>query len=193
MIAQGPIHFVLTLKGIEELASRTYRLDVKLRNILFLIQKGSANFEAIVHHSIFPREEVLERVRGLVNEKFIALSGGGSPAPEAERTAAAAPTLDRPIKQDATGRRTIVQTGEDSFPTLDLGASTSQARFVLCDYCLDQFGTKAQEQIDAINGANGIAGVQRVLDDIYEELRGRSPDQLSELAARVREINETKV
>ena len=89
MALNGPIHFELTLKGSEELTARTYRLDVKLRNILFLIQKGCASFDGILQNSIFPREEVLERLRNLINEKFIALSpnapGPNAPGPQEDR------------------------------------------------------------------------------------------------------------
>jgi hypothetical protein len=195
MVSQGPFQFVLTLKGSEELTSRTYRLDVKLRNILFLIQKGSATFESILQNSIFPPDEVVDRVRSLVNEKFIALSGGSPPA-EAERAAApAAPAPADAAAGPSTGLRAPTRIpAAQSFPALDPGASLSQARFLLCDFCLDTFGTKGQDRIDAVNGATGMGAVQRVLDDIYEDLRARNArDAITALAARVREINETKV
>ena len=66
-------YFELTPKGSEELASRMYRLDAKIRNILFLIQKGVATTEGILENSIFPREEVVERLRLLLRGHFITL------------------------------------------------------------------------------------------------------------------------
>lgn len=66
-------YFELTLKGSEELAARTYRLDAKIRNILFLIQRGIATTEGILENSIFPRDEVVERLRDLLRGHFISL------------------------------------------------------------------------------------------------------------------------
>jgi len=62
------MHFVLTAKGDEELASRTYRLELKVRNILFLIQRGTHTLEAILQNSVVPREEVVEKLRDLLKE-----------------------------------------------------------------------------------------------------------------------------
>jgi hypothetical protein len=204
--------FVLTLKGAEELAARSYRLDVKLRNILFLIQKGSATFDTILQNSIFPREEVLERVRGLINDKFIALTPADGAAaaaavPAAPASAAAAPPLPASAKRaaaaapatlaagiTANGQWTVTRKPEDGFPMLDPGVSVSQARFVLCDFCLDEFGASGGEKADAINSAQGVTALQRVLDEIYEELRGaKRRDTLAKLSDRVLEINETKI
>ncbi len=75
--------FELTLKGSEELAQRTYRLDAKVRNILFLIQKGYPTVDGILENSIFPREEVVQRLRELLRGHFITIQGrdplAGSP------------------------------------------------------------------------------------------------------------------
>jgi hypothetical protein len=65
--------FELTLKGTEELTARTYRLDAKTRNILFLIQRGYATIEGILENSIFPREDVVDRLRELLRGHFLTL------------------------------------------------------------------------------------------------------------------------
>lgn len=65
--------FELTLKGSEELTSRTYRLDAKTRNILFLIQRGYATIEGILENSIFPREDVVDRLRNLLRGHFLTI------------------------------------------------------------------------------------------------------------------------
>jgi hypothetical protein len=75
MGARDRAYFELTLKGSEELAQRTYRLDAKIRNILFLIQKGYATVEGILENSIFPRDEVVERLRDLLRGHFVTLHG----------------------------------------------------------------------------------------------------------------------
>jgi hypothetical protein len=197
MGARGPTHFVLTLKGTEELAMRTYRLDVKVRNILFLIQKGTPTVEAILQNSIFPREEVVEKLRGLLKEQFVALNGGPSPATGAAPSPADAleapprpATIDIPAPE-TIGAQPFARTTASSFPTLDPGVSVSQARFVLCDFCLDQFGMKAQPLIDAINATGDVQELQHVLDSVTAEIRKHCGDQLPALTARVREINQS--
>jgi hypothetical protein len=70
--------FELTLKGAEELTARTYRLDAKTRNILFLIQRGYATVEGILDNSIFPREDVVERLRELLRGHFLTLESPDS-------------------------------------------------------------------------------------------------------------------
>jgi len=193
MLARGPIHFVLTLKGNEELTMRTYRLDLKLRNILFLIQRGTPTFEGILQNSIFPREEVVEKLRGLIKEQFIALGGGASPPPGTIGTPTRPATIETPANAEALGPQTSARTTSSAVTALEPGASASQARFVLCDFCLDQFGAKAPAMIEAINGSVDIAGLQKVLDNLVAEVQKNHKDQLPALTARIREINETKI
>jgi len=71
MAARERSVFELTIKGSDELSSRTYRLDAKSRNILFLIQRGYPSVEAILENTIFPREEVVERLRELLRGHFV--------------------------------------------------------------------------------------------------------------------------
>jgi hypothetical protein len=188
MGAREPTHFVLTLKGTEELALRSHRLDVRLRNILFLIQRGTPTVDAILKNSIFPREEVIEKLRGLLKERFVALSSEGLPAPVGAD--ARSGTLEIAADAASGAAATVARTAQPIFPTLDSGVSMSQARFVLCDFCLDQFGMKAQPLVDAIESAADVAELQRVLDAITTEIRKHSKDQLPALIARVREINQ---
>jgi hypothetical protein len=237
MGARGPTQFVLTLKGTEELAQRTYRLDVKVRNILFLIQKGTPTVEAILQNSIFPREEVVEKLRGLLRDQFVALEGAATspsdpPTAPPQRAAGRATAIrnsdfppTRPVTIDVTerpgtidmssipgtlnssirpgtvGLTSIViraaQNGSfaapsSEYPMLDAGISVSQARFVLCDFCLDQFGMKAQTFIDAINATADVGGLQEVLDRITREVRKQRRENMPALLSRVREINELR-
>src|SRR5258706_15502902 len=71
MGARERTYFELTLKGSEELAARTYRLDARVRNVLFLIQKGYQTIDGILENSIFPREDVVERLRDLLRGHFL--------------------------------------------------------------------------------------------------------------------------
>jgi hypothetical protein len=73
-------YFELTIKGCEELSVRTYRLGPRVRNILFLIQKGTPTVEAILENSIFPREEVIENLRQLLKNQFVSLHRASNPS-----------------------------------------------------------------------------------------------------------------
>jgi hypothetical protein len=110
MGARDRSFFELTLKGTEELTARTYRLDAKTRNVLFLIQRGYATVEGILENSIFPRDDVVERLRALLRGHFLtleapdnALSGPitGSQRPDpAPATAAQSTAEDVPPDPD---------------------------------------------------------------------------------------------
>jgi hypothetical protein len=181
MGAREPTYFVLTPKGVEELSERTHRLDARLRNILFLIQKGTPTVEAILQNSIFPEQEVIEKLRGLLKERFVQLDASARP-----RTITGADPV-------TVGPAPFARTAPPAFPTLDSDVPMSQARFVLCDFCLDYFGTKAQVMVEAIEGAANVAQLQQVLDRITAEVRKHFKDQLPVLMARVRDINQTGI
>jgi hypothetical protein len=198
MGAREPSHVMLTLKGVEELSLRTYRLDAKLRNILFLIQKGTPTVEAILENSIFPHEEVIEKLRGLMKERFVELGAGSAPigasSPPSTVAAGVRPgTFEIEADSQTVGGAPFERTAPPLFLTLDSDISMSQARFELCDFCLDQFGTKAQPLIDAIENAVDVTELQRALDGITAELREHFKDQLPALMSRVRDINETSI
>jgi hypothetical protein len=200
MGARGSTQLALTPKGVEELALRTHRLDSRLRNILFLVQKGTPTIEAILQNSIFPHEEVVEKLRGLLKERFVemvsGLSVGAAAAPTAAppkpRTlAGGGATAEIPLEPPLVAAPPTVPTS--AFPTLDSGISMSQARFELCDFCLDQFGTNAQPLLDAIEEAANVAELQHLVDGLTAQMRKHLKDKLPALLAKVREINETAV
>jgi hypothetical protein len=187
------MHLALTVKGTEELSARAYHLDLKFRNILFLIQKGTPTIEWILQNSIFPREEVVDKLRALLKEQFVSLVGAG-PSDAAAAIDVLAPAEPAAAAEAEAGPATLtrpaVRNAPASFPTLRSDASVSEARFVLCDFCLDHFGARAQAMTEAINAARDVAALQQILDRITQEFQKRFKERLPELAARVREINE---
>jgi len=193
MTARAMTQLALTLKGTEELTLRTYRLDVKLRNILFLIQKGTPTIDAILQNSIFPREEVVEKLRLLLKEQFVELGAAASAATSQAASGPRPESLEVAADPATVGAAPFARTALPAFPTLEPAVSMSQARFLLSDFCLDQFGARAQPIIDAIEASVEAADLQPVLDAITVELRKRSKDLLPLLLAKVREINQTAV
>jgi len=71
------------------------------------------------------------------------------------------------------------------------GVSLAQARFALTEFCLDQFGAKGQQLVDAIQRCAEIGGLQKILTLIGAEVQANHPGSAERFAACVREINDT--
>jgi hypothetical protein len=74
---------------------------------------------------------------------------------------------------------------------LEGGVSLAQARFALSEFCLDQFGARAQQLMDAIDRCGDLAALQKVLILIGADVQDRHRECLPKLIDCVREINET--
>ena len=113
-------------------------------------------------------------------------AAGGAPMGSALATVparAAAPrsvTLSQPSLSAATD-------------PLQLKASVSlaHARFALSEFCLDQFGARAQQFMDAIDGCRDVAALQKVLIVITADVQERHRERLPKLIDCAREINDT--
>jgi hypothetical protein len=119
------------------------------------------------------------------------------PLPAPKRAAQGAPmgsTLAVPAR--AVVPRGAVQAqpsrGLDTDPLwLEAGVSLAQARFALSEFCLDQFGARAQQLMDAIDRCGDLAALQKVLILIGADVQERHRECLPKLIECVREINET--
>jgi hypothetical protein len=74
---------------------------------------------------------------------------------------------------------------------LEAGVSLAQARFALSEFCLDQFGARAQQLMDAIARCGDLAALRKVLILIGADVQERHRECLPKLIDCVREINET--
>jgi hypothetical protein len=162
---------VLTSKGSEELRNHAFQLDVSARNILSLIEQGSKTADAILQRSMFPHNTVVDSLRRLLTNKFVAYAED-EPAPRA----AGLPNTGRPNRRDLR---------------LNFGISPSQARFALSNFCMDEFGTDGQYLVDAVSLCNDVMSLQEVLNSIRADVDERYPGRISALIACVRGINET--
>lgn len=171
MIA-GKALLMLTAKGREELKSRSFRLDPMGRNILFLIDRGNNTSDALVERAVFPRTALLDRILQLVAAHFIEVDPLGANGPPS-RSAGTLPG------STSEGLR------------LKAGISLSQARFALCDFCLDHFGTRSQKLVEAINLCDTLSALQQALDQIRDEVRQNPGARFPELVACVDSINDS--
>ena len=69
--------------------------------------------------------------------------------------------------------------------------SLAHARFVLSEFCLDQFGARAQQFTDAIDRCRDVAALQKVLNLIVADVQERHRERLPKLSDCAREINKT--
>lgn len=71
------------------------------------------------------------------------------------------------------------------------GISLAQARFALSEFCLDVFGARSQQLVDAINASTDVRAVQGILGGIATEVQEHRPEALQKLFDCVTEINST--
>lgn len=69
--------------------------------------------------------------------------------------------------------------------------SLAQARFALSEFCLDVFGARSQQLVDAINASADVRAVQGILAGIATEVQEHRREALQKLFDCVREINAT--
>jgi hypothetical protein len=162
---------VLTSKGIEELRNHAFQLDVSARNILSLIEQGSKTSDAILQRSMFPHNTVVDSLRRLLTNKFVAFADD-----DAASRAGGSSGSGRP------GRRDL---------RLNFGIAPSQARFALSNFCMDEFGTDGQFLVDAVSLCTDIMSLQEVLNSIRSEVEESLPARMPALIACVRELNDT--
>ena len=161
---------ILTSKGIEELRNHAFQLDVSARNILSLIEQGCKTSDAILQRSMFPHNTVVDSLRRLLTNKFVAFTEDEA-APRAGNSSSARP-----------GRRDL---------RLNFGIAPSQARFALSNFCMDEFGTDGQFLVDAVSLCTDIMSLQEVLNSIRSEVEESLPGRMPALIACIRELNDT--
>jgi hypothetical protein len=162
---------ILTAKGTEELRNHASKLDASARNTLSLIEQGCRTADAILQRSMFPHNSVVDGLRRLLTNKFVAMA-------DEEPGARAGGSAD----SGRIGRREL---------RLNFGISPSQARFALSNFCMDEFGTDGQYLVDAVSLCNDVMSLQEVLNSIRADVDERFANRLPALIACVREINET--
>jgi hypothetical protein len=160
----------ITPRGVEELRSRTSKLDVRARLFLALIEQGFSTADSIMQRSKATREQVADGLRLLMSNKLV--ETGGSPQSSAETSPSVADSISERLR-------------------FKPGISPSQARFALSNFCLDIFGAAGQDLADVVEFCNDVSSLQMALDTIRSEIKKLHPEKRPDLVAVVREINET--
>lgn len=161
----------LTRKGEDELKHRTCKLGLKKRSVLILLDKPQS-VQYLLGKSVFSQGEVIEEIRALVADQFIAVSMNGA--------------------LDAAGSGPIAAaSGQADHFHLHGGIVISEAKFLLIDFCVDHFGTGSQAFADEISACSKENDLGYCLGKVLAAAQKQCPDQLPKLLSVVKEINET--
>jgi hypothetical protein len=174
LMKAGEKFFLLTPKGAQELRDRSSKLDANAKNILSLVEQGYVTAETILQRSKAPRDQVVEALRSHLSQGFLATA-----------------TSDGTTPSEASASSASVASSTSERLRLKPGISPAQARFLLSNFCLDQFGPKGQDLADVVGFCTDVTSLQLALDNIRTEVKMLMPERRPVLVECVREINET--
>lgn len=164
----------ITPKGVDEVKNRVYKLSIRKRSVLILLEKPQT-VEYVLQKSVFHQDEILEEISGLVRDGFVTASGE-------------IPSAASPAKVDMPGDPGVPAGG--NFQLSD-DIILSEAKFLLVDFSVDTFGTQSQSYVDEIGECKNAKNLYLVLRNIYTATEKQYPNRLSTLLGVIKEINET--
>ncbi len=166
----------LTQKGEDEVKRRAYKLSMRKRSVLILLDKPKP-IDHVLAKSVFPQNEVIEEIEALIQDGFIASSGAvAAPRPAAPISPVAAPAVS-PVSNESFN--------------LDDEIIVSEAKFMLTDFSVDSFGTQSQVFVDAIRACKKVQDVRLCLSGILAATEKQCPNRVPVLLGLINEINET--
>jgi len=163
----------LTPKGEDEIKRRVFKLDMKKRSLMILLEKPQT-VEYLAHKTVLPREEFLSEINTLVHDGFVALGSDTVPS-------TSVPGLTRSTPGASTGTHL----------NLDDEVILSEAKFLLTDFCVDSFGTQSQVFVDGIRASKSVKDLRPQLNAVFAATEKFCPKQLPTLLNIVTEINAT--
>lgn len=169
----------LTQKGEDELKRRVYKLGMKKRSLLILLEKPQT-IEHVLKRTVLPADEFEAEVQSLVSEGFL-ISDVAMGAPPSRGPASVAP----PAAATAA-----TQPSSTEF-YIDEEIILSEAKFLLTDFCVDSFGTASQAFVDQIRACSKTQDFVGCFARTLAEAKRRCPEHVPALLALVKEINDT--
>ena len=154
----------ITAKGEDELKHRLYKLSIRKRSVLVSLETPHTVAQ-VVERSVFQEDEIIDEIRALENEGFVAVEGANASPP-----------------RDARQRGRF---------ELNDAIVLSEAKYLLIDFCVDSFGTHAQTLADGIRVCKTPESLAKSLQTIAEAAEKQCPDRLPALFQILQEINET--
>lgn len=166
----------ITPKGEDEIKRRVYKLDMKKRSLLILLDKPQT-IDHLIKKTVLHIEEFLAEINTLIQEGFVA-SGGDAAV---SRASAGAPGVARSAPAAAGSAHIHV----------DDEVILSEAKFLLTDFSVDSFGTESQAFVDGIRACKNVKDLRLQLGAILAATEKLCPKQLPTLLNVIREINAT--
>lgn len=163
----------LTPKGEDELKRRAYKLDVRKRSLMILLEKPQT-VDHLAHKTVLHLDEFLAEINTLVNEGFIAIGSDTT----------------QPASVPGLARNAPASAGTHHLH-LDDEVILSEAKFLLTDFCVDSFGTQSQAFVDGIRACKTVKDLRSQLNAVFTATEKISPKQLPTLLDIVTEINAT--
>jgi hypothetical protein len=157
----------LTPKGKEEATSQVHNINERQRKVL--IQLGTPQtVEQIINQRVgkYSQAEIVQLIIELINGGYVVKDGGPAASP---------------VVISASGE--IVQITDDFV--------LSEAKFLLVDFCVDSFGTRAQTYIEQIDGCKDQTSLKLCLKNIHAVTQSECPDRLPALMKAIVEIKKT--
>ena len=157
----------ITQKGVDEIQRRVYKLNIKKRSVLILLETPHT-VEEVMHKTVFPHSEIAEEILALIQDGFIRQGGN-------EEALAPAPGITAPPQS----------------LNLDDEIILSEAKFLLSDFCVDSFGTQSKGFGEDIRACHDVEHIRLCLNQIFDLTGKHCPDRLPRLLEIVKEINDT--
>ena len=164
----------ITPKGEDEIKRRVYKLDMKKRSLLILLDKPQT-VDHLIRKTVLRLEEFLTEINTLVQEGFVASIGDATPRVET-------PASIKPSAPASAGGTRI---------HLDDEIVLSEAKFLLTNFAVDSFGTRSQVFVDGIRSCKSVRDLRLHAKEIFAATEKYCPDQLPTLLAVIEEINAT--
>lgn len=163
----------LTDAGVDELAQRSRQLSLRQRNVLNTLADPDVppTVERVLESTIYHPDEIIDEIQRLIDEGLIS-----------------AGTDDR--RKSRTGAAITDDPSDDPL-RLEDGIVLSKARFLLIDFCVDTFGTRAGAFVDEIRACKDATSLSHGLEKILPSAEKHSPGSVPVLFDLVRRINET--
>ena len=134
----------ITQKGVDEIQRRVYKLSIKKRSVLILLETPHS-IEEVMRRTVFPHSEIAEEILALIQDGFIRQGGNdGALAP--------APSITAPPQS----------------LRLDDEIILSEAKFLLSDFCVDSFGTQSKGFGEDIRACHDVEHIRLCLNQIFD-------------------------
>jgi len=158
----------ITPKGEDEIKRRVYKLDMKKRSLLILLDRPQT-IEYLTTKTVLPQEEFNASIIALIQDGFVAT---GPVTPGSSPSSSRPPTAGTKIH-------------------IEDDVILSEAKFLLTNFCVDSFGTDSQVFADAIRSCKSVNDLRYHLNTIHAAAEKQHPAQIPTLLGVIREINAT--